>query len=109
MHFEVYGRLIKKIVRTLLRPKTDNILSGLSWVITDDIRAASRVLLCYGGPNLNEDAESLKGVYVTLYANPTLAKQGRDVESIKGDPHLNWQDAFGVIWAPHEQKPCEPC
>lgn len=30
--------LRNKAVRALLRPKTDNILSGLGWVITDGIR-----------------------------------------------------------------------
>ena len=35
--------------------------------------------------------------------NPTLAKHGRDAKFIRGDPHLNWQDAFRGVWAPQEQ------
>lgn len=58
--FEVYGRPRNKTVRTLLRPKADNILPYLSSVMTNGIRVAPRVLLRDGGVNLNEDAESLK-------------------------------------------------
>ncbi|KAH9671318.1 MoCF biosynth domain-containing protein [Citrus sinensis] len=36
-------------------------------------------------------------------ANPTSAKHGRDAGFIRGDPHLNWQDAFWGVWAPQEQ------
>ncbi|KAH9671316.1 MoCF biosynth domain-containing protein [Citrus sinensis] len=61
--------------------------------------AAPHVLLSDGGANLSEDAESPRGVY----ANPTSAKHGRDAGFIRGDPHLNWQDAFWGVWAPQEQ------
>ena len=48
-----------------LRPKANNILSGLDWVMADGIRVAPRVLLSNGGSSLNEDTESLRGVYAT--------------------------------------------
>ncbi|KAK9232123.1 hypothetical protein WN943_022366 [Citrus x changshan-huyou] len=38
-----------------------------------------------------------------IVANPTSAKHGRDAGFIRGDPHLNWQDAFWGVWAPQEQ------
>ncbi|KAH9763597.1 Integrase catalytic domain-containing protein [Citrus sinensis] len=38
-----------------------------------------------------------------IMANPTSAKHGRDAGFIRGDPHLNWQDAFWGVWAPQEQ------
>ena len=41
------------------------------------------------GQNIGEDAESLRGVYVTPYANPTSVKHGRDAGFISGDPHLS--------------------
>ncbi|KAK9229257.1 hypothetical protein WN944_022216 [Citrus x changshan-huyou] len=67
MRFEVHGHLRSKIVWALLRPKTDNILSGLGWVMIDGIRAAPRILLSDGATNLNENVESLrKGVCCTL-------------------------------------------
>ena len=65
-HFRVYGRPRNRIVQVLLRLKADNILSGLGWVMTDDIKATMCVLLSDGGANLNEDTESLRGVYETL-------------------------------------------
>ena len=63
--FGVYGRPKNKSVRALLRPKADNNLIGLSWVMTDGIKTAPRVLLSDDGANLSEDAKSLVGVYVT--------------------------------------------
>ena len=59
--FRVYERFRNKTVWVLLRPKADNILSGLDLVMTDCINVASRVLLNNGGTNLNEDVESLRG------------------------------------------------
>ena len=56
---------MNKTVRALLSPKADNILTGLGSVLTDGIRAAPHVLLIDGGANLSEDAESLRGLYVT--------------------------------------------
>lgn len=35
--------------------------------------------------------------------NPTLAKHESDPGFIKGDPHLNWQNAFWSVWTPQEQ------
>ncbi len=64
--FWVYGRPMNKTVQALLRIKTDNILSGLGWVMIDGIRVAPRVFLNDGRANLSENAESLKGVYITL-------------------------------------------
>lgn len=46
-------------MQALLRPKPDNILSGLGWVMIDGLRAAPRVLLSDDGANLSVDAESL--------------------------------------------------
>ena len=59
--FRVYERFRNKTVWVLLRPKADNILAGLGWVMTDDIRAAPRVILNNGGANFSEDVESLRG------------------------------------------------
>ena len=44
----VYGHPKNKIMRALLRPKTDNILAGLGWVMTYSIRAVKspRVGVC---------------------------------------------------------------
>ena len=42
-------------------------------------------------------------ILVTPLANPTSTKYERDVGFIRGDLHLNWQDAFCDIWAPQEQ------
>ena len=61
MRFGVYGRPKNKTVLALLRPKANNILLGLGWVMTNGIRAALRVLLSDGGANLSEDAESPRG------------------------------------------------
>lgn len=67
-HFGVYERPRNKIVRALLRSKTSNIFACLGWVMTDGIREAPGVFLSDGGPNLSDDAESLRGytVYVTF-------------------------------------------
>lgn len=65
IRFGVHGYPKTKLIRALLGPKADNILSGLSWVMTYDIRAAPRVLLNDGGANFSEDAESLRRLYVT--------------------------------------------
>ena len=59
--FVVYGHLRKKIVRALLKPKTDNILPDLDWVMTDGIRATLFVLLRDGRTNFSEDTESSRG------------------------------------------------
>ena len=48
-------------MQALLRPKANNILEDLVWVMTDDIRAAPRVFLSDGGVNLSKDVESLRG------------------------------------------------
>ena len=64
-HFRVYGSPKNKTVRALLRPKVNNILPGLGWVMTNGIRAGLHVLLCDGGANLDEDTGSQWGVYVT--------------------------------------------
>ena len=61
MYFRMYGRPRNKIVQALLRPKADNILLDLGWVITYDIRVAPRVHLSDGGVNLSKDVESLRG------------------------------------------------
>ena len=58
--FGLYRRHKNKIVWALLRPKTDNILSNMGWVVIDCIRAASCVLLSDGRINLSEDTESLR-------------------------------------------------
>ena len=63
--FGVYGHAMNKTVQALLRPKTDNILPSLGWVMIDDIRAALHVLLSDSGANLSEDVKSLRGVCVT--------------------------------------------
>ena len=55
------GAPTNKTVQVLLSLKADNILLGLGWVITDDIRAASHVLLRNGKANLIMDVESLRG------------------------------------------------
>ncbi|KAH9671841.1 putative DNA helicase MCM8 [Citrus sinensis] len=53
--------------------------------------------------NLNTAGFLLKKGPKTYQANPTSAKHGRDAGFIRGDPHLNWQDAFWGAWAPQEQ------
>ena len=37
---------------------------------------------------------------VTPYVNSTSAKHERDVVFIRGDPHLNWKDAFWGVSTP---------
>ena len=60
-HFGVYGHPRNKNVQALLRPKADNILPGLGWVMIYGIRAAAHVFLSDDGANLSKDAESLRG------------------------------------------------
>lgn len=89
--FGEYGGFRNKIVWALLRPKVNNILSGLGWFMTYGIRTAPRVLLSDGGVNLSEDAESLRGCI------------GKVARFIRGGSHLNWQDAFWGAWNPQKQ------
>ena len=58
--FGLYGGPKNKIVWDLLRPKADNILPDLGWVVIDGIRAALCVILSDGRINLSENAESLR-------------------------------------------------
>ena len=45
----------------------------------------------------------MKKKNVTTQANPTSTKYGRNAGFIKGDPHLNWKDAFWGVWALQKQ------
>ncbi|KAH9648018.1 Fe2OG dioxygenase domain-containing protein [Citrus sinensis] len=50
-----------------------------------------------------EDKNPPKHRCAQVPANPTSAKHGRDAGFVRGDPHLNWQDAFWGVWALQEQ------
>lgn len=67
------------------------------------IKAAPRVLSSNDTANLSEDAESLREVYVTPYANLSSTKLGRYAEFIRDDSYLNWKDAFWSVWVPLKQ------
>ncbi len=50
MRFKVYGRPKNKIVRVALRPKADNILLGLGWVMTFHTLIGKTRFGVYGSP-----------------------------------------------------------
>ena len=66
MRFIVYGRFKNKTVLALLRLKVYNILTGLGWVMTYDIKGTPHVLLSNGMANFGEDVKFLRGVCNTI-------------------------------------------